>query len=188
MYLKRVTSSDPDIAFLKKVNEEAFPPEEQLPMDMQLSLSDKGLLDVLSMYEGEDFVGFTTVLSREGRAYVFLLAIEESFRGKGYGSKALELISERYPFGQLVLDIEPTDPTAENYTQRVRRKKFYLSCGLKESGYVLKYCGMEFEVLYFDRGVGFSLDLYQKTISDIAEIVSLCGYVGKFYPTVTKKK
>jgi len=189
MYLKRINSQSPDLALFRKVNEEAFPACEQLPVEMQLSLSDRGLLDVWGMYDdGDKFVGFTTVLSREGRAYVFLLAIEASCRGKGYGGLALKLISDKYPTGQLVLDIEPLDPEAENNAQRISRKKFYLHRGLKESGCVLKYCGMAFEVLYFDRGEEFSRDLYLKTMEDVSEVVSLCGHGDKFDPTVVDKE
>jgi GNAT superfamily N-acetyltransferase len=60
----------------------------------------------------------------------FFLAVEEKERGKGYGSKILSFLKERYKGKSIFLAMEEMDERAKNYEERVKRQRFYQKNGL----------------------------------------------------------
>ena len=52
--------------------------------------------------------------------------------GKGCGTRAMAALRGQYTGYRLFLAAEALDPAADNYAARVRRKKFYLRCGLQD--------------------------------------------------------
>lgn len=48
-------------------------------------------------------------------AYLFILAITDEKRSKGYGSAILSLLSETYKSDHLTVDFEMVDENASNY-------------------------------------------------------------------------
>lgn len=173
-----------DVAKVDALSIEAFPIEERLPTDMQVELCGRGELDLWAVYDGEVFVGFTTVFPRKGIAYVFFLAIDGSVRSKGYGGRLLALIKGEYAGSQVIIDIEPLDGTAPNAEQRVRRKAFYVRNGFRESGYLFKYLGMTFEVMYAG-GDALDRDGYWDVIMDIKRMADEYS-LGDFDPVLEK--
>lgn len=175
MELKKILPGSSDAALMDEVNLESFPPEELMSTSLQTELCEKGLLDVWAVHDGDGFVGFTTVYPDDELAYVFFLAVASSQRSHGYGARILELLRAHYAGKQLVLDIEPVDPAASDSDLRLRRKKFYLRNGYSESGYMLSYCGLSFEILYDGDG-GFNLDGYSRMMDGIASMIRSCGF------------
>ena len=82
-----------------------------------------------AVYDGEVFCGMVCYYISDNTVYLAYLAVESELRGNGYGSKILHMLEEKYPDQQIVLDIEPLDPDAENYHQRVSRLRFYQKNG-----------------------------------------------------------
>mgnify|MGYP004619895653 CR=1 FL=1 len=184
MRLVKAGTGSPYLDMIGRTNLEAFPPEEQLPVEVQADMCDKGELDLWALCEGDSYRGFTSVYKGERSVYVFFLAIDSSCRAVGCGTGALKLIRGAYPGRQVVLDIEPLDPQVKNAAQRVRRKGFYLRNAFHESGWLFKYCGMSFEVLWSGGG-SFDRDAYWSLIQDIARSVEAQGYKG-FNPSLEK--
>lgn len=81
-------------------------------------------------------------------------AIAKKHRGQGVGAAALQAIMARYADQDFFLEIESTQESAPNQPQRLRRKKFYLSCGLKEMHTTAVLFGVKMELL----GNGCHLD------------------------------
>ncbi len=183
MELRPVHGNAPEIALIDEVNKEAFPPGEFMATELQARLCGEGRLELLAVYDGENFAGFTTVFPARRLAYVFFLAIHPSMRSKGYGARVLELIRERYPDRMVVLDIEPLEEGGEDYAIRLRRKQFYLRNGFLESGYHLKYLGLKFEILYAAPGT-FDLDEYRSMMMEIRAMIHGCGF-GNFIPEIS---
>lgn len=52
------------------------------------------------------------------------LAIDDKARGNGFGSGVLGALKEKYKGRNLFLAIEEIDEKAENYAERINRKKF----------------------------------------------------------------
>lgn len=46
-------------------------------------------------------------------------------RGKGYGSKLIDMVRETHPGKRIFLVVEPMDVTSDDYEMRVRRQRFY---------------------------------------------------------------
>ena len=196
-----------------RLNMDAFPDEERLDTELLARLSEQGRLELLGIYDNDSYIGFTVIFHGERSVYVFFLAIDPAWRSHGYGSAVLNALRVRYAGRQLVLDIEPLDPAASNYEQRLRRKSFYLRNGFRESGCFFKYCGMCFEVLFDGApapaasvpgtgssdcaprmGTGsaafasaavpaFDRDSYLSMLEDIKRLVEDCGFEG-FEPRV----
>lgn len=131
----------------ERLNREAFPPQEYIPIDKMLLVAEDWGLDLLAYYDGEDFAGFIVVMTTCDTGYVFYFAVEPSLRSRGYGGKILSHIRRRYAEKQMVIDIEAPDESAPNNEQRLRRRAFYLRNGYHATGYYIFYMNTEFEIV-----------------------------------------
>ncbi|TVT27721.1 GNAT family N-acetyltransferase [Salinicoccus cyprini] len=147
LYIKEVTSDFEDMEHLKKINDEAFPEEEHMPMEEMLEMVAENKLDISAVYDGDALVGFFAMVVHENIAFIFFLAVDENQRSKGYGSRTLSLIKEQYPDHQIVLDIESVDENADNLEQREARKQFYLKNGFNETNFNVAFKSMLMDVL-----------------------------------------
>lgn len=161
---------------IEKINREAFPPEEYMPISEMLEVQARGEFDVLALLDGETAVGFMAVSADERAAYLFFLAIGRDYRSKGYGGQALALYRSLYAGRQCTVDLEPLDPDAENAEQRVRRRRFYLKNGFAPSGYALEYRGAAFELLCCEP------PLRVEAFAHLAEGLHVRGFVPKLLP------
>lgn len=143
--LKKLGSDDPDIPVFREINNEAFPDYERLPIEKMFAFSP--CTDVVGYYDGETPVGFSMLVKGKALAYMYFFAIRKEYRGKGFGSGALKLLLREYPEYQIVLDFEELLPEADNFSQRTRRKEFYLRNGFYETGRYTFLDGYRFEVV-----------------------------------------
>ncbi len=147
MQMKRITRGFEDIGQVEKLAKEAFPPEEYLAPDKLIEMSETGLVEFFALYDQRVFAGFMTVSLFENLCYLFFLAVRSDLRSQGYGAKALQLLDQRYSGKQQVVDFEKIDVLASNNAQRITRKGFYLRNGYKETGKVISYLGVDYEIL-----------------------------------------
>ena len=98
--------------------------------------------------------GFTIAVRLEDLYYVLYFAVDEALRGKGYGSQILGQLQAEY--GTLGLNIEPLDPTAENYAQRQKRFAFYQKNGFLDTEHFVWEVGGKFRVLSTDKKLPMS--------------------------------
>lgn len=143
-----------DIEKVKFLYLSAFPPEERPPFFLMKHGAKHGNGEMLSAYDGEEFVGFAYVVSDEGAAYLYFFAIEERFRGMGYGTSILSALKKRYSGMVLFLAREQLDESAENYGERVRRHSFYLKNGFSDLSVKIK----EMTVVYDTMSVGGDIE------------------------------
>ena len=145
--VKKITQDFRDMKILEQVNNEAFPENERIEIPELLQLAAEERMDTLAVYDGDDFVGFCSLVIEAPMIYVFFLAVDSRKRSMGYGSKIIALLEKTYSEYQIALDLELIDESAPNNSQRKRRKEFYLRNGFCETGYCLQYNGMLFELL-----------------------------------------
>ena len=135
---------------INRLAKEAFPPEEYLAPEKLVEMTKIDNVDFLALNEEGLLVGFMVVKVYKNLVYLFFLAIEPSFRSKGYGSRAIETLKARYPGKKQIVDFEMIDENAVNNEQRKKRRDFYLRNGYKETGLFLSYFGVDYEVFCMD--------------------------------------
>lgn len=90
------------------------------------------------------------------------LAVNQNIRGKGTGSKLIQYIKEVYKNHKIVLLIEQVVESASNYSQRIARKKFYLTNGFNSSSLFIDGSSRVMEILSYgskNKWKGISIDL-----------------------------
>lgn len=127
-----------------------------LSFGMMLAMSRLWNTEFLAFYHGDILCGFVYMAKVRKLVFIMFFAVEEELRSKGYGSRILERVQYLYPERKIIISFEPCDEGAEDYPQRVRRKRFYLSNGYQETGYLMKLGGAVQEIVVkngaFDRG------------------------------------
>ena len=147
---------------------EAFPPAERKAMTFMTEGPLSPAYDVLVIETPICPVSGMVILVRHGDLILLdYFAVSPALRGMGIGRAALPLIRdfcrERHPGLHLFLEIEVPAKDCPNPVQRVRRKAFYLSCGLTETGIRAHVYGSEMELLAYPED---------------APCVTLSGYAG----------
>ncbi len=139
---------------IKALYKSAFPKEERAPL-LLLYYWEKRRKGTFYAILGEDgFAGLVYIIRRERVVYLFFLAIEESQRGRGYGSAVLSLVRQMYPDSVVTLMIEDTaDTAAENYAERIRRLRFYETNGFVQLHVKLNEAGVDYELLGTEKTV-----------------------------------
>ncbi len=145
--LNHVTRKSNDYTQVIKLYKSAFSPDEQLPVSYLLWKAKQKKASFYSCYEDDKWVGFTYLHSYQDITHIFFLAIAETCRAGGYGGKVLNAIKELYPQNRLVLKIEELNEKAENYNQRVKRKKFYEKNDFVSTGIMTKEKNAYYEIL-----------------------------------------
>lgn len=129
-HVEKITKKSPDKRQLKRLFISAFPKEERPPFFVIWKRRNRCGVDFLVAREGEKHIGFAYCVSKNSSVYLFFLAVEEKERGKGYGSKILSFLKERYKGKSIFLAMEEMDERAKNYGERVKRQRFYQKNGL----------------------------------------------------------
>lgn len=154
LQLKEVNKKQKDFEEIKSLYNEAFPKEEIIPLWLLLYKAKQNDTDFLAIYDKEKLIGITYICyGKEDIAFILYLAINNKFRGNGYGSKALDLIKERCNGKRLILNIEKLDNNAQNSEQRVKRKRFYEKNGFNDLNYITNDGGVEYEMMGYGKYV-----------------------------------
>lgn len=126
----------------------AFPKAERRPFSTIYSMSKTGKIDVWYFEENDKFAGLATTINGDGELTLLdYFAVSKKNRDKGWGSKMIPQIIEKYQGRNLFGEIEALDPHADNYEDRKRRKQFYLRLGLVPRNIYVSFFGVEMEIL-----------------------------------------
>lgn len=161
-----------------EVNElakEAFPPKEYLAPQKLVEMAETDTVDFFALSEQGMFVGFIVVQTYKDLAYLFFLAINPSYRSKGYGGRAIETLKAEYPGKKQVVDFEMLDDNAGNNEQRKRRRNFYLRNGYKETGLFLSYLGVDYEVFCMDA------DFKAEDFKEMMKTIQIKGFAPRYF-------
>jgi len=161
----KVNRSFTDSKLLDDIMKRQFPPEEYLSLNDQLALQDSGDIEIWALYDLMELVGFTTLRTTNDMTYLFFLAFDDSFQGKGYGKEALAKIRELYSDTSVTVDFELVDEKAKNNEQRIRRRNFYLKNGFSKTGWGLAYLGVEYEIFCMNQP--FSIDSFKAMLNKL---------------------
>ncbi len=132
---------------LKKLYIEAFPANERAPFYMLKRNAKNGRGEMLAAYDNNELVGMAYIIGSRDLGYLFYFAIMPGLRGKGYGSRILSLLRERYSGGRLFLAREQLDKSADNYSQRLKRHEFYLKNGFTDLNATIQEANVVYDVM-----------------------------------------
>lgn len=150
---KGITKKLKDYKKVKSLYNSAFPKEERAPFWVMRRKARGGRADFLAAYDGDEFVGLVYIVCNEELAYLFYLAVDDTQRGKGYGSAILTAVKEMYKDKTVFLALEEMDERADNIEERRHRAAFYKKNGMEYLPYKLK----EATVIYDVMGLGDNL-------------------------------
>ena len=145
--VRKITGKSPDFAKIKRVYTTVFPRHERLPLALLKMRAATGKAEFCSISERQNWVGFFYTVYDRRMAYVFFLAIDPRYHGRGYGSAALTAIKERYAEKLVTLCAERPNEAAANNEQRLRRQRFYTQNGFVKTGYYTIEQDEEFDLL-----------------------------------------
>ena len=139
--------------------ESSFPPSERKELDYMLTGEHASAYEVLVISTPDSPVaGMAVTVTYGDLTMLDYFAVSPDLRGQGIGHAVLPLIRDRVRErggGHFFLEIEtppplciPRDP-CDNPEQRVRRKAFYLSAGLVETGVRAFIYGNDMELLAY---------------------------------------
>lgn len=173
------TAGSLDMNFILELYQQAFPKEERKPFSIIERKAAMGSMEILGIKENGKRVGLAITALGESMVLLDYFAIKQENRGQGVGSEALRLLQDLYSDCQLWLEIEEPDETALNNQERIRRKKFYLRNGMKETGIRIRLFGVSMEILSTDSSMTYAQceklyrelygPMYQKVIQLVEE-------------------
>lgn len=103
----------------------AFPISEKKPISMILKMEKCGATDVWYFEEGGEFLGLAITINSPELILVDYFAVSKKLRGRGNGERMLKALISHYTGKGVFLEIERLYENAKNYSDRVRRRRFY---------------------------------------------------------------
>ena len=133
---------------VSKLLVEAFPEDERPPVDIFFKNLEKDNTRLLTFYQNNQFIGFTSLIIYKDICYIFFLAVSSIYRGQGYGGQILEIIKRDYHDYILLLAFEEVNPQYSNYEERVNRQRFYAHHGFLDNDLLTDEWGVRFQTAY----------------------------------------
>jgi len=141
---------------LKRLYRDAFPADERKPFWLIRKKQREGITEILGLVNEENrLVGEIITIAWQDLLLVDYFAIAKDIRGQGLGARALRLLQERYKGRRMLLEIETPGIPSKNSQERVRRKRFYQSCGMESMDYHVGLFGVEMEIMTYQCQVSF---------------------------------
>lgn len=168
-YMKLIPPDKGNLVRIKKLYRAAFPRIERKPFRMILRQCEKGEAEIFSIESNDGvFVGLAITVKHNDIVMLDYFAIHPSARGKGAGSRALQMLKKKYADCRFILEIESVEEPCRNAEVRKKRREFYLRNGMKPAGYTAQVFFTVLEVLTAGDPVSFEeyRELYRSHLGD----------------------
>lgn len=148
MIIERVYPGTKAFKDVKKLYHSSFPAGKQLPFSRitLLSLLRPSVL-LLAYYDETGFCGFSFGVCTEKYLYIGFFAVPEHLRSKGYGTKMIRAMHEKYG-KPLIGECKQPDPESPDYEIDARRVEFWKRNGLDffDNKYIVRNNGYNYIV------------------------------------------
>lgn len=132
---KLLLSSDSKLmADVKSLYLSSFPANECIPYNLFLEGIERGLADCFAYKLEDEVVAFSYLLTSEQMTYLFFLAVSPVWQSHGIGTVILNDLHSNSQ-GSLLVTIEPLDQASANFSERLRRLRFYEQNGFEQTAY-----------------------------------------------------
>lgn len=149
------TANSLDMTFILDLYQKAFPDNERKPFSVIERKAAMGSMEILAIKESGKNIGLAITAMEDELVLLDYFAVSEKYRGRGFGTEAIQLLKELYSDRQFFLEIEEPDAAAPNQPERLRRKAFYLKNGMLETGIHIELFGVKMELLAVREGLQF---------------------------------
>ncbi len=153
------------LKLIKPLYLKSFPSDERMPFFMLKRLANKINHNCYAAFDENVFIGMIYTVTYKNIVYLYYLAIDDSIRGKGYGTKILAFLQRLHKNKTIVLTIEALDETQENNDVRIKRKQFYEKNGFFDSFMTVKEFTVTYEILFC--GDKFTIDEYEQLMNNV---------------------
>lgn len=170
--MRKLTLTNPQTlrrwAQVYKLYLSAFPSAERKPFTFIMKMYHKGKMDVWCLEEDSQFLGLAITVNSEKLILIDYLAIVKKQRGNGVGSTALQALRTKYAEKDVFLEIESVYDPCKNLSQRLKRKQFYLHCGLTPMNVMVYLFGVKMELLGFQCKIDYETyaSFYRDNLGD----------------------
>lgn len=180
--MRLTTHTEKHMQRIKRLYKDAFPRNERIPFFIMKHMTKKGEVQFFAIESNNGkFGGFAVTMRRDDIVMLSYFAVHPKLRNRGIGSKALKALMKRFSEHRFILEIEDAaEPCADSDTRR-RRRKFYLSNGMKSAGFTAHVYETDLEVLTAGKPVTFEeyRDLYKvRRGGRVAVNITFKGTVG----------
>lgn len=167
--MKLVLPDRDDLSRIKKLYRASFPRIERKPFRMILRQCEKGEAELFALKSNDGlFLGLAVTVKYSDIVMLDYFAIHPKARGKGVGSRALQMLKAKYADRRFILEIESVGEPCGNLEARKKRREFYLRNGMKPAGYTAQVFFTILEVLTAGEPVSFEeyRELYRSHLGD----------------------
>jgi len=147
--LRPLNQNDDNYSKVIDLYQKAFTTVQRIPTWVLRFKLRKGKVGFSVLYADDTWIGLIYATEFKDIVLVHFLAISESIRSGGYGTKVMDLMKVTHSGKRIVLNIEKLDEQEKNNQQRIKRKAFYEKNGFSSSGYIVKEPGEKLEMLIF---------------------------------------
>ncbi len=155
----------------------AFPPDERAPFGLMMRKARREGTSFYAVLDKETFVGLCYVMRKDDLVYLYYLAVEETCRDRGYGTRILQQLREMFADCAMTVSVEDTElKDADNPDERLRRLEFYERNGFQRLHFGSVEAGVQYESL------GTRPDISQRAYLSI--MADFCG--PRLFPVVFK--
>lgn len=169
--MKLIPPNKDNLSRIKKLYRSAFPRIERKPFRLILRQCEKGEAELYAIESNDGmFLGLAVTVKHGDIVMLDYFAIYPKARGKGVGSRALQMLRSKYADRRFILEIESVDEPCKNPEIRKKRREFYLRNGMKPAGYTAHVFFTVLEVLTAGEPVSFEeyRELYLSHLGDKA--------------------
>ena len=170
---------------IKSLFKRAIPVNERTPFFWLYAKRKRPNVSFVNVYDGDTWVGAVFFSTHKDLVYVWIFAIDDSLRSKGYGSAVFTEIKRLYPNHRILLGIEEPDENSKNNEQRIKRKQFYERNGFRSTGLVANQMGVGIEVMLVGDTESFHID---ELFENIKQVDWIAGTLPKLFKGLIKKK
>lgn len=170
--IKKIDEVLQDYNQIKELYEESFPKTERFPFNYLLKQSKKDNVHLDIIYEEEKLIGISYIIVEGNFAFILYFAVNNKYRGSGYGTKIINYIKGKYNKYTILLEIEEVVINSVNYEQRLKRKSFYEKNGFYTINGILKEGKNRFELMSSNKEVAVNEKLFKSIFKNMFNGIS----------------
>ena len=161
---------------IKRIYIESFPKSERFPFWMlkNCAKEENVVFDVI--LDNDKVIGMEYLINYDNITYLMYFAIDEKQRNKGYGSKVLKDLIEKYK--TIILSIERPRKNLENSKNR---KIFYLRNGFNETNKFILDSRVEYEILCTKKDYNITKEILQNRYNRMSNSIIMKYLIRKTF-------